>query len=110
MRRTAGGSACAMNTRFGDGYRNGGLIIGIWSDNTLGTKEDMEGKASNNPADNFIAAAYCAMAATEKNETELYAQAVVAAMQLFRLTKEQSHLDWAAQYAQVVTGLLAWLF
>ncbi|HMQ61541.1 MAG TPA: glycoside hydrolase family 9 protein [Flavilitoribacter sp.] len=124
-----------MNTRFGDGYRDGGLIIGIWSDNTLGTKDDMEGKASNNPADNFIAAAYCALAApfyatadpvfshwcrrsaiedfgfanellgsaaTDKNETELYAQAIVAAMQLYRLTKDRSYLDWAAQYAQVV--------
>lgn len=124
-----------MNTRFGDGYRDGGLIIGIWSDNTLGTKDDMEGKASNNPADNFIAAAYCALAApfyeaadpvfshwcrrsaiedfafaneslgsavTDRNETELYAQAVVAAMRLYRLTRQQSYLDWAARYAQVV--------
>jgi Glycosyl hydrolase family 9/Cellulase N-terminal ig-like domain len=52
-----------MRTRFGDGYRDGGLIIGIWSDNITGTKDDMRGKASNNPSDNFIAASYCAMAA-----------------------------------------------
>src|SRR5690606_25435669 len=32
-----------MQTRFGDGYRQGGLIIGIWTDNTLGTKDDIEG-------------------------------------------------------------------
>ena len=51
-----------METRFGDGYRDGGLIIGIWSDNISGTKDDMQGKASNNPFDNFIAASYCAMA------------------------------------------------
>ena len=49
-----------MRTRFGDGYRDGGLIMGIWSDNITGTKDDMQGKASNNPADNFIAASYCA--------------------------------------------------
>lgn len=52
-----------MQTRFGDGYREGGLIIGIWTDNEAGTKDDMQGKASNHPGDNFIAASYCALAA-----------------------------------------------
>ncbi|WP_153797967.1 glycoside hydrolase family 9 protein [Foetidibacter luteolus] len=125
----------ALKTRFGDGYRNGGLIIGIWTDNINGTKDDMQGKASNNPADNFIAASYCAvaarmyqqqdkvfsalcrkaaiedfkfasellgMAANDRNETELYAGAMVSAMHLYRLTREQSYLDMAAQYAHVV--------
>ncbi|MCW3094330.1 MAG: hypothetical protein JWP81_5399 [Ferruginibacter sp.] len=124
-----------MSTRFGDGYRQGGLIIGIWTDNITGTKDDMEGKATNNPFDNFIAASYCAMAVpsynetdsvfarwcrnsaiedfkfarermgmavNEKNETELYSQATVAAMHLYRLTHEQSYLDQAVQYARVV--------
>jgi hypothetical protein len=124
-----------MQTRFGDGYREGGLIIGIWSDNITGTKDDMQGKATNRPSDNFIAASYCAMAVpfyinddkvfahwcqrsaiedfnfanqllstsiTEKNEADLYALAVVSAMNLYRLTKEQSYLDWAVKYAQVV--------
>jgi len=125
----------SLQTRFGDGYRDGGMIIGIWSDNITGTKDDMQGKATNNPADNFIAASYCAIAApfykdddpvfsglcrkaaiedfgfanerlvtaiTDKNETELYAQAVVSAMNLYRLTKEQHYLDSAIQYARVV--------
>ncbi|MEO8472577.1 MAG: glycoside hydrolase family 9 protein [Chryseolinea sp.] len=124
-----------MRTRFGDGYRNGGLIIGIWTDNITGTKDDMEGKATNSPSDNFISSSYCALGAplymstdpvfgyqcrktaiedfkfanemlgastTVKNETELYARAVVSAMHLYRLTKEKSYLNWAAQYAQVV--------
>lgn len=124
-----------LQTRFGDGYRDGGLIIGIWSDNITGTKDDMQGKATNSPADNFIAASYCAVAApfyqeqdpvfsglcrkaaiedfgfanallgnavTAKNEVELYAQALVAAMHLYRLTDEKEYLDWAVQYAQVV--------
>lgn len=43
-----------LSTRFGDGFRHGGLIIGIWTDNIIGTKDDMESKASNNPFDNFI--------------------------------------------------------
>jgi hypothetical protein len=52
-----------LETRFGDGYRSGGLIIGIWSDNITGTKDDMEGKATNRPSDNFFSAAYCAKGA-----------------------------------------------
>jgi Glycosyl hydrolase family 9/Cellulase N-terminal ig-like domain len=124
-----------MSTRFGDGYREGGLIIGIWTDNITGTKDDIEGKATNSPFDNFIAASYCAMAVPSyndtdsvfarwcrnsaiedfkfaremmgmavnaKNETELYSQAAVAAMYLYRLTHEQSYLDQAVQYARVV--------
>ena len=124
-----------MQTRFGDGYRQGGMIIGIWSDNITGTKDDMQGKATNKPSDNFIAATYCALAVpfyinddpvfahwcsrsaiedftfanqllrasvTEKNEVDLYALALVSAMNMYRLTKEQSYLDWAVQYAHVV--------
>lgn len=123
-----------LQTRFGDGYREGGLIMGIWSDNIVGTKDDMEGKATNNPSDNFIAASFCALAApfykddaafsyllrraaiedfgfgmtmlrpaiTANNETDLNAQAVVAAMFLYRLTKEEQYLNYAAQSARIV--------
>ncbi|MBT1701527.1 glycoside hydrolase family 9 protein [Fulvivirgaceae bacterium PWU4] len=51
-----------LSTRFGDGYRDGGLIVGIWTDNLIGTKDDMETKASNNPFDNFHAAMLTARA------------------------------------------------
>jgi hypothetical protein len=51
-----------MRTRFGDGYRQGGLIIGIWTKNIRGDKDDMQSVARNTPSDNLIAAAYCAMA------------------------------------------------
>ena len=124
-----------LQTRFGDGYRDGGLIIGIWTDNIIGTKDDMETKATNNPFDNLIAASYCAMAVpfyqssdpvfaswcrnsaiedfkfanellgqfvTNKNEVELYSQAMVTAMHLSRLTQDQYYLDRAAQYARIV--------
>ena len=124
-----------LQTRFGDGYRDGGLIIGIWTDNIIGTKDDMETKATNNPFDNLIAASYCAMAVpfyqtndpvfagwcrnsaiedfkfanellgqfvTNRNEVELYSQAMVTAMHLSRLTQDQYYLDRAAQYARIV--------
>lgn len=51
-----------LSTRFGDGYRNGGLIVGIVTDNMIGTKDDMESKANNRPSDNFVASALTAMA------------------------------------------------
>lgn len=64
-----------MKTRFGDGYRNGGLIIGIWTDNITGTKDDMETKATNDPMDNFIAASYCAQAVPfYTNDDPVFAQ------------------------------------
>jgi hypothetical protein len=124
-----------LSTRFGDGYHDGGLIVGIWTDNVIGTKDDMESKASNNPFDNFIAstltsmavpfyqsrdvvfAQWCKKAAmedfafatemmgqvvSEKNETELYATATVAAMNLYELTREKNYLDKAVEFARVV--------
>ncbi|MBI1768072.1 MAG: glycoside hydrolase family 9 protein [Bacteroidetes bacterium] len=51
-----------LGTRFGDGYRDGGLIVGIWTDNIIGTKDDMEGKASNSPFDNFFGSMLASMA------------------------------------------------
>jgi hypothetical protein len=51
-----------MRTRFGDGYRHGGLIIGIWTKNIRGDKDDMQATARNTPSDNLIAATYCSMA------------------------------------------------
>lgn len=51
-----------MRTRFGDGYRLGGLIIGIWTKNIRGDKDDMQTEARNSAVDNLKAASYCALA------------------------------------------------
>ena len=51
-----------LKTRFGDGYRADGMIIGIWTRNQRGDKDDMDSKASKNPMSNFRAAEYEAMA------------------------------------------------
>ena len=124
-----------LNTRFGDGYRDGGMIVGIWTDNMIGTKDDMESTATNDPFDNFISAiataqavpyfesadpvfsAWCRKAAIEdytfatermgqvlnqKNETELYSTAAIAAMQLYQLTGEKEYLDNAVRHANVI--------
>jgi len=42
------------------------------------------------------------MIANNKNEVELYSQAAVSAMHLYRLTQEEAYLEWAVQYAHVV--------
>lgn len=51
-----------LRTRFGDGYRQGGLVIGLWTKNIRGDKDDMQSEARNSPMDNMLASTYCAMA------------------------------------------------
>ncbi len=51
-----------LRTRFGDGYRAGSLIIGIWSRNMRGDKDDIDGMAVDRASDNFRTAEYEAMA------------------------------------------------
>ncbi|WP_321330658.1 glycoside hydrolase family 9 protein [uncultured Bacteroides sp.] len=59
-----------MRTRFGDGYRIGGLIIGIWTKNIRGDKDDMQAEALNTPSDNLKAASYCALAVPHFEKTD----------------------------------------
>ena len=59
-----------LRTRFGDGYRAGGLIIGIWTQNIRGDKDDMDGMASDRAADNFRSAEYAALAVPHFEATD----------------------------------------
>ena len=59
-----------LRTRFGDGYRQGGLIIGLWTKNIRGDNDDMQSTARNSPMDNMLAATYCAMAVPFFEETD----------------------------------------
>ena len=59
-----------MRTRFGDGYRQGGLVIGLWTKNIRGDKDDMQSVARNNPSSNLAGAAYCAMAVPHFEKTD----------------------------------------
>ncbi|MFH1568242.1 MAG: glycoside hydrolase family 9 protein [Gemmatimonadota bacterium] len=52
-----------MGTRFGDGYRHTGLIMGIWTKNTVGDGDDMSAPARHRPLENLMAAALWARAA-----------------------------------------------
>ena len=60
----------AMRTRFGDGFRNGGLIIGIWTQNIRGDKDDMQSTARRDSWDNFMGASYCAEAVPHFEEID----------------------------------------
>jgi hypothetical protein len=61
-----------MRTRFGDGYRASGCMIGIWTDNIIGTKDDLDRQAICNSIDNFFAAAICAHSARMFAEDPLF--------------------------------------
>jgi len=134
-----------MRTRFGDGFRNGGLIIGIWTYNIRGDKDDMQSTARKCPWDNLMGAAYCAAAVPFYEELDpIFARwclvtaiddfnyadedlperllqnaprtavnsltvdaaglAMVTAMRLYRVTREQHYINRAAFYASIVTG------
>ncbi|MCQ2142085.1 MAG: glycoside hydrolase family 9 protein [Bacteroidales bacterium] len=121
-----------LHTRFGDGYRANFLIMGIWSDNIIGTKDDMSAEASRDAINNFRCAEAFAFAApfyanedpvfarwltnaavqdfrfaTEDfigQSTQDFAFASVSAARLYNLTNESAYLDYAASYAD---GFLA---
>jgi len=52
-----------ISTRFGDGYRHVGCLIGIWTNNVRGDHDDITAHAVNKASNNLIAAAVCAKAA-----------------------------------------------
>lgn len=119
-----------LKTRFEDGYRVNGLVIGIWTKNIRGDKDDMDGVATNNPLGNFRAAEYEAMAVKhyepldpvfarwcreaaiadfEFGKQQLTSQApdvngmaIIAAMRLYELTGEESYIEYAAERARIV--------
>jgi len=119
------------------------LIIGIWTHNIRGDKDDMQSTARKDPWDNFMGASYCAEAVpyyAEKDSifarwcrmtaiddfqfademmierlergvtqtavssfvVDASALAMVTAMRLYRITREQFYLDRAAYYASIV--------
>ena len=43
-----------LKTRFGDGYRVSWAPMDAWTDNIIGTEDDIKFTAKNNPLDNFV--------------------------------------------------------
>ena len=64
-----------MRIRWGDGYRHCGRIIAFWTDNALGTTDDVTTMAENRPYDNLLSAQVFARAAQVlKDEDAMYAK------------------------------------
>lgn len=125
-----------LGTRFGDGYRAGGLIIGIWTDNIVGTKDDMSTVAVRDAETNFrcaealalaakafadrdtVFSRWCANAAVadfgfaredmDESDTRLDFNTfmVASALRLYSLTSEKQYLDFAAARMKVVLSAL----
>lgn len=62
-----------MRTRFGDGYRNVGCLIGIWTNNQLNDADDITVEAQRHMLSNFIAAGLCAKASLVFKDDEEFA-------------------------------------
>ena len=53
-----------MRTRWGDGFRHCGTVVGYWTNNYVGDFDDITQNAENRPFDNFLIAGVCAKAYT----------------------------------------------
>lgn len=63
-----------MRIRWGDGYRHCGRIIGFYTDNIIGTTDDVVTQAENRPYDNLLSAQVFAYAARAfREEDPMYA-------------------------------------
>jgi len=92
-----------MRTRFGDGYRSSGSIIGIWTDTVFGTKDDIERDAICNAVDNFMAAAICAKAARMFGEDPVFnAWCLRCAEEDFGFAKARAGMPGEGGYTRVV--------
>jgi len=119
-----------LKTRFGDGYHVRGFVIGIWTKNIRGDKDDMDTNASNEPEGNFRAAEFAAMAVKHfekldpvfarwcresaiadfefakqefnSEKADINGMAVMSAMRLYDLTGDEQYIEYAAERARIV--------
>jgi hypothetical protein len=98
-----------MRTRFGDGYRHGGMIVSIWTKNIRGDKDDMQNQAGNSVGDNMIGAAFCAMAAPffEESDPVFARWCRICAVEDFDFATELLGRPWGRKYRDVdMAGLV----
>ncbi|MDR2912178.1 MAG: glycoside hydrolase family 9 protein [Alistipes sp.] len=98
-----------MRTRFGDGYRHGGMVVSIWTKNIRGDKDDMQNQAGNSAPDNLIGAAFCAMAAPffEESDPVFARWCRVCAVEDFDFAAELLGRPWGRKYKDVdMAGLV----
>jgi hypothetical protein len=99
-----------MRTRFGDGYRASGCTIGIWTDNVIGTKDDLDRPAICNSIENFFAAAICARSARMFSEDPFfYNWCLRCAKEDFEFAEARAGLPDEGGYTRLVFGSVAGL-
>ena len=97
-----------MRTRWGDGYRHNGTVIGFWRDNITGTLDDISSAAGNRPFDNFMAAGVCAKAVSvyEKDDPMFADWCKRCAKEdfdfgVFSMNQKQDHENAGARYTRL---------
>lgn len=70
MEEARWGMEWVMRTRWGDGYRHCGRIISVWTDNVIGTTDDIETMAEIRPYDNLLSGEMFSRAAIALRETD----------------------------------------
>ncbi len=98
-----------LKTRFGDGYRMSWGMMRIYTDNKVGTPDDVISPARNVPWENFLTAAVEAQAAEvlHQRRPELAARCLEAAKDDWNAALK-SHAEWSrATYLEASWGALA---
>ena len=103
-----------LKTRFGDGYHMRWTKIRIYTDNTVGTMDDIVSPAQNVPWENFLAGALLSKAANlmEASHPELAAKARNAAIEDWQAAiesrKEWNHAAYNEAAWGATSSLLLW--
>jgi len=120
-----------LKTRFGKGYRQKIGAISKYTDGVIGTGDDLSFEAINQPYDNFLSALAISKAALFFNEidqtlsdkcknaaiedweyatrgiteldVELCGNAIIASVNLFKLTGDSLYLSKAIEWAEIMT-------
>lgn len=96
-----------LKTRFGDGYHMSFSVMRIYTDNKVGTVDDVVSPARNVPWENFLAAAVQCKAARmlEKSHPELSRKSHTAALEDWQAAVD-SHEKWdKADYREASWGV-----
>jgi hypothetical protein len=95
-----------LKTRFGDGYHMSFSVMRIYTDNKIGTIDDVVSPAMNVPWENFLAAAVFCRAAMmfEKSDPDLAGRARIAAIEEWQAAYSSKE-DWnSADYREASWG------
>jgi hypothetical protein len=98
-----------LKTRFGDGVRMSWSVTRLWTDNTIGTRDDVVSPASNVPWENFLGAAveYKASGILESFNPDLAGRARVAAVEDWQAAMDSRDTWNKASYREAAWGVIS---